>query len=120
MILIIRGHIRKSFNNLDLFNLVKSIYNINKNLKIYIHTWNIFSSNISWRNVTYNNRIVTKDIIYKYFRELKYLIQHIIIDNDKDIKLIGNTQGNISSTLMPVIGWKNYWYGKYQIINHMN
>jgi hypothetical protein len=120
MILIIRGHIRNSFINKDFLNLVKSIYKIDNNLKIYIHTWNIFSSNKSWRYIETNNTQVTKEIIYEYFQELRYLIKKIIIDNDTNISLIGNLEGQIKNCLMPIISWKNYWYGKYRIINYIN
>ena len=123
MILIIRGHIRDSFENDKLLNLVKEIYNIDSNLKIYIHTWSIYANTISWRHIVPNNRIVTKDIIYNYFNNsgLEHLLEleNIIIDDDTKIKLIGNLKGNINNGLMPIVGWKNYWYGKYKIIKHI-
>jgi hypothetical protein len=119
MILIIRGHIRKSFDNLDLFNFIKDIYSINCNLKIYIHTWNVFSNNISWRKIDIDNKIVTKEIILHYFGVLNHIIEEIIIDDDSKIELIGNCQDTINGGPMPLIGWKNYWYGKYRIIKHL-
>jgi hypothetical protein len=119
MYIIIRGHIRDSFKTKDLYNLIKNIYNIFPNLKIFIHTWNIFSNNISWRNIKINNEIVNKEIIYDYFDDLHVLIEHIIIDDDTKIQLIGNLSGKINNGPMPIIGWKNYWYGKYRIINYL-
>jgi hypothetical protein len=119
MILIIRGHIRNSFENKDLYNLIKKINIMFPGLKIFIHTWNIFSNNISWRKINIDNRVVNEQIIYDYFDDLKYLIKHIIIDDDKRINLIGNLRGNIGNSLMPTIGWKNYWYGKHKIINYI-
>jgi len=123
MILILRGHIRDAFNNTNLLNLIKDIYNLDSNLKIYIHTWNIFANNISWREIKQNNTIVTKEIIYNYFNGsgLEHVLDNdnIIIDDDTKIKLIGNVQGNINNGIMPIIGWKNYWYGKYKIIKHI-
>jgi hypothetical protein len=120
MILILRGHIRNSFDNLDLFEFVKCLYNINKNMKIYIHTWNIYANNISWRIIESNNTIVTKEKIYEYFGEFKNLIEEILIDDDKNINLVGKTEGLIHECgFMPLIGWKNYWYGKYRIIDHI-
>jgi len=119
MILILRGHIRDSFETIRLFNLIKSMYNINNNLTIYIHTWNVIANNISWRPIRKNDNVVTNEMIYNYFGNLKHLIKHIIIDDDKNIKLIGNLNGNVSSSKMPLIGWKNYWYGKYSIINYI-
>jgi hypothetical protein len=117
MILILRGHIRKSFETNDLYNLIKELYVTYPDLKIFIHTWNIFANNLSWREITTNNNIVNNEIIYNYFDDLKHLVKHIIIDDDSKIQLIGNLSGNVSNSAMPIIGWKNYWYGKYQIMN---
>ena len=118
-ILILRGHIRDSFDTQDLYNFVKNLYNIFKNLKIYIHTWNIFSNNISWRQINPNYKKLNKTTIYNYFNDLQFLIKKIIIDDDTQIKLIGNLNGNVSVSKMPLKGWKNYWYGKYNIIDYI-
>jgi hypothetical protein len=119
MILIIRGHIRNSFDNKNLYHLIRVIYEKYSDVKIYIHTWRIFSNNISWRHINTNENIVNERIIHDYFGDLSHLIKHIIIDDDKKITLIGKTDGLISGTKMPTIGWKNYWYGKYNIINYI-
>ena len=88
-------------------------------LKIFIHTWSIFANNISWRHINVDNQNVTNEIIYDYFDDLKHLIKHIIIDDDTKIELFGNLSGNVSITPMPIVGWKNYWYGKYKIIDYI-
>jgi hypothetical protein len=88
-------------------------------LKIFIHTWNIFSNGISWREVNVDTNAVTNFHIYNYFNDLKHLIHHIIIDDDTKIELIGNVEGNISNGPMPILGWKNYWYGKFKIIDYL-
>ena len=119
MILVIRGHIRNSFETKELYNFIEELYNIYPDLKIFIHTWNIFANNVSWRNITVNSAEVNDEIINKYFGKLSNCIQHIIIDNDKDIKLIGNLDGTINHGPMPIIGWKNYWCGKYKIIDYI-
>jgi hypothetical protein len=120
MILIIRGHIRESFSTSRLRDFVKKIYIMNPELKIFIHTWSKFSNNISWRNIINYDIPVTEEIIYNYFYEIKNIIKHIIIDDDTNIELIGNTIGNINNGPMPIIGWKNYWYGKYKIIEYIH
>ena len=119
MILIIRGHIRNSFETKNLYNVIKEIHTIFPELKIFIHTWNIFSNNISWRKININEQIVNDKIIYDYFDDLQHLIKNIIIDDDNKIKLIGNLSGNINKGQMPLIGWKNYWYGKHKIIDYL-
>jgi hypothetical protein len=119
MILILRGHIRNSFETKNLYDLIKNIYAIFPDLKIFIHTWNIFSNNLTWRKIEVNNEPVNEETIYDYFDDLKHLIEHIIIDDDTKIQLIGNLSGNINNGPMPIIGWKNYWYGKYRIIDYL-
>jgi hypothetical protein len=116
MILLLRGHIRNSFNTPYLYELIQYLSN-NYNIEIYIHTWNIIQNNISWREIKENKIPVTNELIYDYFKDLKHLIKHIIIDNDKNLKLFGNTKGYVYKA--PCLGWKNMWYGKYRIINYL-
>lgn len=119
MLIILRGHIRNSFKNDKLYHFIQTIYKHIPNLSIYIHTWNIYANNISWRRVEKNNSPVNNIDIYDYFKDLKHLIKHIIIEDDSKIKLIGKINGLIGKSRTPLLGWKNYWYGKYQIINYM-
>ena len=119
MIIVIRGHIRSSFNTNELYNFVLSLHKIFPDLKIFIHTWDIYANNLSWRHINVNNTQVTEKVIYDYFRELSRCIKHIIIDNDKNIKIIGTVTGTINNGIMPILGWKNYWYGKYKIIDYI-
>lgn len=117
IIIIIRGHIRNSFENTKLLDMIKKISD-KYNISIYIHTWNIQQSNVSWRQVEEINNLITDKLIYDYFKEIKVLIKHIIIENDTKIKLIGNLEGTIGTTC-PIIGWKRYLYGQYQIMNYL-
>lgn len=119
MILILRGHIRDAFNTQDLKNLIADIYHMDPTLEIYIHTWNVFSNGISWRAVGVNLQRVTTHTIHSYFGELSPLIKHMIIEDDADLPLLGNVSGVVASSGMPIRGWKNYWYGKYQIIQYI-
>jgi len=118
MILILRGHIRQSFETRELYRLVKELHELIP-LKIYIHTWSTYSSSLSWRTVEEDNQIVTEELIHDYFDDLKNLIVKIIVDDDKDISLIGNTEGNVGISRMPLKGWKNYWYGQAAIIQYI-
>ena len=117
MIIVIRGHIRGSFETRQLYDLLKELHIIFPDLKIFIHTWNIFANNLSWRHIPVNEQTVNDTVIYHYFDDLKHLIKNIIIDDDTKITLIGNLCGGINNGPMPIIGWKNYWYGKHQIMN---
>jgi hypothetical protein len=117
IIIILRGHIRNSFDNDKLYNLIKKI-SLNYNISIYIHTWNIQQSNISWREVEQINNIIKTDMIHNYFKDLSFTIKNIIIDDDTEIELIGNTIGTIGPKC-PIIGWKRYIYCLYKIIDHV-
>lgn len=119
MLLILRGHIRNSFKNDKLYHLIETIYKHIPNLSIYIHTWNLYANTISWRRVEKNDSRVSDINIYNYFKDLKHLIKHIIIEDDSNINLIGKTDGLVGKSKAPLLGWKNYWYGKYKIINYM-
>lgn len=115
-IILLRGHIRKTFENnklLDFFLKLKKLYYID----IYIHTWDVYSSKVSWREIEENLNIVTKELLYNYFNEIRQDIKHIIIDNDSNLPLIGSVDGNVGGA--PKRGWKNMWYGQYNMINYM-
>ena len=116
MILMIRGHIRESFETKKLYELIKELHTAFPDLKIFIHTWNIFANNISHRTISANNKNVDNETIYDYFDDLKHLIENIIIDDDTKINLIGNIEGKIQHLGTPLIGWKNYIYGKHRAI----
>jgi hypothetical protein len=74
---------------------------------------------MSWRNLHTINVPVTKEMIQQYFRGLGSYIKSIIIDDDKKITLVGNTLGMVSFTKCPLQGWKNMWYGKKSLIDHI-
>jgi hypothetical protein len=110
LVIMLRGHIRNSFKDDKLYRFIcelKKEYDI----YIYIHTWKILQSSISWRRLEQDNTPVTEIMINNYFRECKSNIKSIIIETDKGIGLIGNLFGNICNSKMPIIGWKNMWYG---------
>lgn len=122
MILLIRGHIRNCFDNNEFYILLKNIIEIIEtvdDLDIYIQTWNIKQSNISWRTIEEIVEEVTEETISTYFRDLNPYINHISILDDKKIQLIGDLSGNICSTKAPKIGWKNMLYGICQELNYI-
>lgn len=120
MKIILRGHIRNSFDDKRLFNLLHQILELTGSLEIYIHTWNIYQNSLSWRPMKENKNVVNESIIYSYFDNLKPYIKMIIIDDDEKIELIGKTDGILHNTpRTPVIGWKRYWYGKFKIIEYI-
>jgi hypothetical protein len=119
MLLLLRGHIRNSFDSKDLYLFIEQLYRIDSSLKIYIHTWNILQTSLSWRDVDMNITPVSKEMIHEYFGQFSNLIQHIIIDDDTKIQLHGKSDGCVSLSKMSLRGWKNYWYGKYALIKYV-
>jgi len=118
MIVLIRGHIRNSFDNDRLYHLLKEIDDLSS-IELYIQTWPIFQSNISWREIIPNKKPVTEELIHDYFKELSSKIKKIMILDDDNIKYIGDISGNVGDSKAPVIGWKNMWYGNYEMINYI-
>ena len=117
--IVLRGHIRYSFKNENLYNLIKKIYNNNKNIHLYISTYDILQNNISWRKLEQIDIKVTKEMIINYFKDISHIIKKIFILSEKKSKLIGETQGKIGKGPAPLLGWKKYWLCKYEIINFL-
>jgi hypothetical protein len=120
MKIILRGHIRNSFDDKRLYDLLHQILKITGSLEIYMHTWNIYQNSLSWRPLKENKNVVNESIIYSYFDDLKPYIKMLIIEDDEKICLIGKTNGILHNTpRTPLIGWKRYWYGKFKIIEYV-
>ena len=119
MFIMLRGHIRNSFSDNQLYNLIKDISTKN-NIKIYIHTWDIIQSDKSWRKMNKIDINVNENLINSYFKDLSIYIKEIIVESDEHIHLEGSTNGYISLSQCPKIGWKNMWYGKKMLIDAIN
>ena len=119
MFIMIRGHIRDSFQTNQLYNLIKTISQ-RIDIKLYIHTWNIIQSNLSWRKLDKIEYPVNEDMIRNYFKDLNRYIVEIIIDDDSSINLEGDVNGFVSMTKTPKRGWKNMWYGKKRLIDSIS
>lgn len=105
--LIVRGHIRSSFDDQRLKGLVDKLQDI-FDLTVYVQTWSVFQNSISWRRLEAIPREVRKSDIESY---LAVPIKSIQIIDDQSIKHIGNVEGNIGKTPCPIVGWKNMYYG---------
>ena len=113
---ILRGHIRDSFQKRNLYDYLHELtktYSIN----IYLHTWNIYQSSLSWRELDTDSNVVNEEVICNYFKDLPLV--KIIIDDDKFVNLTGNVEGVVSRTLCPVRAWKYMWYGKQKIFEYV-
>lgn len=117
--IILRGHIRNSFLNEDLKNLINDIAS-QFDVSIFIHSWNIVQSSLSYRPMRDDHSTVDEHVIKHYFGEhISSKIKHIIIDDDKNIELLGNLDGFVGNTKCPVKGFKNMLYGKLKIAEYL-
>lgn len=114
--LLIRGHIRNSFEDDRLLSLVRHFAD-NYELKVFIHTWNIVQNGLSWRRMEEISNQVDQEVVKIYFKDLSPLINLLMIEDDKKIKLHGKTEGLIGRTPCPVLAWKNMYYGKLRLID---
>ena len=110
LILLLRGHIRDAFRDAQLYNFINKLCNV-YTVKVYIHTWSKYANSVSWRKVNENPLSVSEKDILNYFFGLNWQIGSLIIEDDQSIPLIGDTSGNVYSTLLPKIAWKRMWYG---------
>jgi hypothetical protein len=116
LIIMLRGHVRDSFDTDDLYNLISTISK-KYNIKIYIHTWNKKANTISWREYRENNDPVDEQYILNYFKDLSKHICSLIIEDDEKITVNGVKEGKLFSSTMKLIGWKNMWYGMKKIMD---
>jgi hypothetical protein len=119
LILLLRGHVRETFENDELYDLIKEISNIVE-IEIYISTWNIYANNLSWREIKEDNREITEQIIRTYFRELQEKIHLVLIHDEKNILLNGRIDGVFGKGDMPIRAWKNMWYSQYFMMDFIN
>lgn len=114
MYLLLRGHIRDSFDNNDLLTLVRDFIHMDPSLEIFIHTWATENNNMPHRP----HRPITEDIIRSYFQDVASRIQVILIDDENNIPLVGRTEGKVTET-SPCnrLGWKRYLYSLYRVTN---
>jgi hypothetical protein len=114
--ILLRGHIRNSFNDNKLYNVIHKLVTL-FNVDIYMHTWDENEAKVSWRPLSNKKIKITTELIEKYFYGVKNNIKKIIIDNDENIELFGSTYGNISDSIIPKIAWKRMWYGMNKVCN---
>jgi len=123
IVVIIRGHIREGFSNDKLRNFVNFLMK-HYNVRIFIHTWSEVNGSKSWKetpNLGVSNHQdstqVTPKMIQDYFTNIT--LSRIVIENDKNLKLIGSVEGQLAKSCCPKIAWKNMWAGKYNMFSQM-
>lgn len=115
--LALRGHERSSFSNPNLRGFVTSLVSRDDiEIDIYVQTWNMSDCRKSWRPTQKTQYQITEARIKEYFGEVICArIKSIIILDEDNIELLGNLDGNLGRTLLPIKSWKNMWMGKYRL-----
>jgi len=106
--LILRGHIRSSFEDERLRFLVGDIFN-RFDVRMYVQTWNILQNSLSWRRLEEVSKRVCKGFVDGYMRP--HLAKKILVMDDSEIVHPGSIEGTIGRTKCPVLGWKNMYRG---------
>lgn len=112
--LLLRGHVRNSFDNDGFRNLLRSICG-EFECDIYIHTWNVMQTSRSWRCIRDDRRKVDEGFLRDYFDDVWPRVKRLIIEDEDSVELHGNTEGNVGLTPCPVKGYKSMFYGKLRV-----
>lgn len=110
MNLILRGHIRNSFEDDALKNLFASILDKVPNVKVYVHSWDVIQSSLSWRRMEENATKVTSEMIRDYLR-IGANLRKVVVEDDREVNVPGRVTGTVASTPCPIKGYKLMFYG---------
>lgn len=110
MNLLLRGHIRNSFENTALRELVKNIVSKIPGIKVYAHSWNVKQSSLSWRKIHDDTTEITPQIISDYLDIGPNLVK-VVVEDDRKIIVAGRVTGTVASTPCPIKGYKLMFYG---------
>lgn len=123
--IVLRGHVRNAFDNCNLNDLITNLRKHHE-INIYINTWSDIECKRTWRHpgsLVKSKTIITKELIYNYFKNNNDIIKIIQIQNEEDNLLIGDlngfkeTNGGLSTKCwMPKKGWKFFIYNAYEAL----
>ena len=111
---LLRGHERDTFQSNRLNEFLNTLTNrfCNHEIIVCVHTWSETEATKSWRKLYKTPKKICESMIRDYF-DIPIHIIHV--DNENDIELIGNLNGNFGS--MPILAWKRMWYGQFKAID---
>jgi hypothetical protein len=111
----IRGHLRDGLSDNRLLNYIRLLRKKHE-VDLFLHTWSESEAKSSYRPLDYSKVFVVKEShLTDYFAECN--IKKIIISNDSQVKLYGNTLGKLPGDLCPVLAWKRMWAGKFELMS---
>jgi hypothetical protein len=113
----IRGHIRDGFGDKQLLNYIGKISKTHE-VDLFLHTWAESEARSSYRKLDRSSVYrVNNNHLTDYFTKLN--IKSIIIENDADVKLYGDTDGYLPGSKCPLIAWKRMWAGKFSLMSYL-
>lgn len=113
LIIALRGHIRSSMDNNSLLTLLSYLSAVFET-RIYVHTWGVVQNSLSWRNISEIPKTVDAGMVFDYLSGLD--VRSVAVDDDSSISHVGKVDGTIGRTRCPVLGWKNMYWGKIQLM----
>lgn len=114
---LIRGHVRNSFENNKLYEFIVDLSKI-FDVKIVISCWNLFNTSRSWDYKEENNRHVKRSDFHDYLKDMSNLIEKVII-SDSDC-YDENLLGNVSNSKIKKSTWAHMWKGMLIGINNID
>ena len=116
--LIIRGHVRDGLFSVSLKHHIDYMQQHGHEVDLFLHSWSESEAQSSYRELDRSHVFkVTPEYLSAYFKG--YNVKKILVQDESQIKLHGNLDGNVSSTKCPVIAWKRMWAGKYKIMKYV-
>jgi hypothetical protein len=108
--LILRGHVRRSFQDDGLYRLVRDISGRGP-VKIFIHTWDTVQSRVSWRLMPDDPTPVDDSMVRRYFRDLSDNIESLAVESESSVQIVGRREGVVAMSWSPIDGYKRMFYG---------
>jgi hypothetical protein len=111
----IRGHLRDGLSDNRLLNYIRLLRKSHE-VDLFLHSWSESEAKSSYRPLDYSKVFVVKEShLTDYFAGCN--IKKIIISDDSQVKLYGNTLGKLPGDLCPVLSWKRMWAGKFELMS---
>lgn len=120
MWLLLRGHVRTAFDRPDLVQCLLQCVREMPDLRIVLHSWNVISTSLSWRNVAANHTPVHESwLLAQLPEEVRARVVACRVDAEDRIVLHGSVTGMVCRSTMPRLGWKRYIAGMWTALETM-
>lgn len=80
------------------------------NIKVYVHSWNVVQSSVSWRKMDDDRTEVNQEMIVDYLG-IDSNLKKVVVEDDRNVQVPGRVMGTVASTPCPIKGYKLMFYG---------